>query len=147
MERGGQGTQAEQERGGGGVEPLVGDAEDPAVAYGAQVLPAALRDDALEGHAVARAAPGEDHHVGIGSSDGVRRGLLCGVAKELSAGGLDQLGDPGLRVDERLAPLLAIDDGARSASSAMRRARCCDLLLHFRDQRFCCFRRDARWSR
>ena len=116
MERGGKCAQAKQDAGCGAIEPLVCNAEDPALARSAQMLPAAPLNDALERHAITRAAPAEDHRVGIGSSDGFRSGLLCGVAKELSAGGFDQLCDPGLRVDERLAPLLAIDNGPWSVT-------------------------------
>src|ERR1700733_11381861 len=108
MERGGKCAQAKQDAGCGAVEPLVCNAEDAALPHSAQVLPAAPLNDALERHAIARTAPAEDHCVGIGSSDGVRGGLLCGVAEELSAGRFDQLCDPGLRMDERLAPLFAI---------------------------------------
>src|ERR1700761_271914 len=120
MERGGKGAQTKQAAGCGAVEPLVCNAEDAALPHSAQVLPAAPLNNALEGHAIARAAPAEDHRVGIGISDCVRSGLFCGVAKELSAGGFDQLGDPGLRMDERLAPLLAIDDGAQSVTCGPR---------------------------
>ena len=111
MERGGKGTQAKQDAGRGAVEPLVCNAEDPALAHSVQVQPASPLNDALKGHAITCAAPTEDHRVGIGSGDGIRSGLLRRVAKKLSAGGLDQLRDPRLRVDERLAPFLAIDDG------------------------------------
>src|ERR1700733_2084312 len=98
MERGGQCAQAKQDAGCGAVEPLVCNAEDPALPHSAQVLPATPLNDALERYAIARAAPAEDHRVGIGSSDGVRSGLFCGVAEELSAGGFDQQGAPGLRM-------------------------------------------------
>src|ERR1700750_2485001 len=136
MKRCCQGTQAKQDTGRGAVEPLVCNAEDPALPHSVQMLPAAPLNNALEGHAITCAAPAEDHSVGIGGGDGIRSGLLCRVAKELSAGGLDKLRDPRLRVDERLAPFLAIDDGPQSIAGGAS-ARCCNLLLHFIDQRFC----------
>src|ERR1700761_2729920 len=108
MERGGKGAQTKQDAGRGAVEPLVCNAEDAALPHSAQVLPAAPLNNALERHAIARAAPAEDHRVGIGGSDGFGGGLLCGVAEELSAGGCDQLCHPGLRMDKGLTPLFAV---------------------------------------
>jgi hypothetical protein len=120
MERGGKCAQAKQDAGRGAVEPFVCNAKDAALPHSAQVLPAAPFNDTLERHAITRAAPAEDHRVGIGSSDGLRSGLLGGGAEELSAGSFDQLCDPGLRMDERLAPLFAIDDGAWSVTCGLR---------------------------
>ena len=69
---------------GGGVEELVGDAEDVAVADGAEVVPVALLDDAGEGNAVAGAAPGEDEGVGVGGGDFFRGGVGTGVAEGIA---------------------------------------------------------------
>ena len=110
---GGEGAEAFHEGVSGGVEELVGDAEDVAVADGAEVVPVALLDDAGEGDAVARAAPRKDQRVGVGGRDFFRRGVCAGFAEVLAPGCGDQLGDPALGADQRLAPLLAIDGGVR----------------------------------
>ena len=52
--------QAFQEGGAGGVEEFVGDAEDAVVLDGAEMVPVALGDDAVEGDAVPCSAPGEE---------------------------------------------------------------------------------------
>ena len=70
MGRGGDAGQAFEEGVGGGVEVLVGDAEDPAFADGFEGLPVALRDDALEGDAIPCSAPGEEEDVGVCDGDG-----------------------------------------------------------------------------
>jgi hypothetical protein len=49
--------EALEESVGGGIEELVGDAEDPAFADGFQVLPVALGDDAFEWDAIPCSAP------------------------------------------------------------------------------------------
>ena len=58
--------QALQERVRGGVEELIGDAEDPALSDGPERLPIALSDDAFEGDAIPCSAPGEEEYVGTG---------------------------------------------------------------------------------
>ena len=71
---------------GGGVEVLVGDAIDLAVADGAEVAPVALVDDAGERDAIARATPGEKEDVGIGRGDGFGCCVRAGSAEEVAAG-------------------------------------------------------------
>ena len=63
------------------------------------------------GDAVSGAAPGEDEDVGVGFGDSFWRGVGSGYADEGSAGSGDELGNPGLGVDEGLAPLFAVDGG------------------------------------
>ena len=66
---GGDAGQAFDEGVGGGVEELVGDAEDPATADGFEGLPVTLGYDAIEGDAVPCSAPGEEEDVGVGGGD------------------------------------------------------------------------------
>ncbi len=86
---GGDAGKAFEERVGGGVEELVGDAEDPAVADGFEGLPVALLDDAIEGDAVPCSAPGEEEDVGVGGGDVFRGGVGAGCAEIAAAGGFD----------------------------------------------------------
>ena len=72
--------EAFEERGGGGVEVLVGDAIDLAVLDGLEVVPVALGDDTVEGDAVPCSAPGEEEDVRVGSGDGFGSGLRTGSA-------------------------------------------------------------------
>ena len=104
----GQGTQAEEQRWGGSVKPLVCNAEDTAIAHSAEIVPATLCDHALKRDAVAGAAPGEDQEIGIGGRNCFGCGLLCGLANKLPTGGVNQFCNPWLRMDERLAPFFAI---------------------------------------
>ena len=110
--------QALEQRGRGGVEELIGDAEDSALADGAERLPVALSDDAFEGDAIPCSAPGEEEDVGIGFGYCFRRGVGAGFAEILASGGLYQFGDPGLGVDEGFAPFFAVDGGDLGAALA-----------------------------
>ena len=78
----GDGGEAFEEGGGGGVEELVRDAVDPAVADGAEVVPVALGDDAVEGDTVPCSAPGEEEDVRVGGGYGVGGGVGAGFAEE-----------------------------------------------------------------
>ncbi len=90
MECGGDAAEAfEQSGGGGSVEKCVGDTEDAAVAHGAEVVPVALGDDALEGDAVPCSAPGEEEDVGVGGGDVFLGGVGAGCAEIAAAGGFD----------------------------------------------------------
>ena len=100
-----------EEGGGWSVEELVGDAVDLAVADRAEVVPVALGYDAVEGDAVPCSAPGEEEDVGVGCDDGFGCGLGAGCAHECASGCGDEFGDPGLGVDEGIAPLFAVDGG------------------------------------
>jgi hypothetical protein len=93
------------------VEELVGDAEDAAFADGAEMVPVALRYDFFERDAVSGSAPGKEENVGVGFGYGLWSGVGAGFAEVLATGNFDQIRDPGLRVDEGLAPFFAIDDG------------------------------------
>ena len=75
-------------------------------------MPVALGDDAFEGDAIPCSAPGEEEDVGVGGGDGFGGGVGAGCAEISASGGFDQLGDPGLGVDEGFAPLFAVDDGS-----------------------------------
>jgi hypothetical protein len=74
---------------GGGVEVLVRDAEDSALADGFEGLPVALGDDAIQGDAIPCSAPGEEEDVGVGGGDvfWCRVGARC--AEILASGGFD----------------------------------------------------------
>ncbi len=120
---------------GRGVEELVGDAEDAALTNSLEVMPVALSDDAFERDAVPCSAPGEEEDVGIGGRDLSWSCVGTGCAEVLASGGFDEFGNPRLGVDERLAPLFAVDDGRVGA-------RCASLTgdfdrgLHFGDEGF-----------
>jgi hypothetical protein len=73
------------------------------------MMPVALFDDTVEGDAVSGAAPGEEEDVGVGCDDGFGGGLDAGCAYEGASGCGDEFGDPGLGVDEGIAPLFAVD--------------------------------------
>jgi hypothetical protein len=77
---GGDAGQALEEGVGGGIEELVGDAEDSAVADGFEGLPIALGDDAIEGDAIPCSAPGEEEDVGVGGGDIFRGGVGARIA-------------------------------------------------------------------
>jgi hypothetical protein len=89
MRCGGYVGKAFEERGAGGVEELVGDAEDPALADGAEVLPVALGYDSFEGDAVSGSAPGEEEDVGVGRGYGFGGGVGAGLAEVVASGGFD----------------------------------------------------------
>ena len=80
------------------------------------MMPVALCDDAVEGNAVSGSAPGEEEDVGVGCCDGLGSGLGSGCADEGAAGCGYEFGDPGLRVDEGLAPLFTVDGGFCAAA-------------------------------
>ena len=52
-----------------GVQELVGDAEDSALANGFEVVPVSLGDDSLQWDSGTGSAPGEEENVGIGCGD------------------------------------------------------------------------------
>ncbi len=132
VESGGDGVKPAQERGRGGVEPFVADAEDLAVADGAEGLPVTLLDDAFEGDTITGAAPCGEDEVGIGGGDGLRRSGGTGEPKELAASGLDEFADPVLGVNERLTPFFTID--ARAGQRGGADADGFDGGLHLRDE-------------
>ena len=84
---GGDAREAFEEGVGGGVEILVGYAEDSALADGFEGVPVALLDDALEGDAIPCSAPGEEEDVGVGSGDVLCGGVGAWCAEVLAAGG------------------------------------------------------------
>jgi len=94
---------------GWGVEELIRDAEDAAVADGTEMLPVALCDDAVKRDTVSGAAPCEEKDVRVKGGDGLWRSVDAGSADETAVGGGDELSDPGLGMDERLAPFFAVD--------------------------------------
>jgi len=81
--------EAFEERVGGSVEELVGDAEDSAFLHGFQVMPVALLDDAIEGDAVPCSAPGEEEDVGVGGGDVFGGGVRAWGSQIASSGGFD----------------------------------------------------------
>jgi len=119
----------------GSVEELIWDAEDSTLPHGFEGVPVALLDHALKGNAIPCSAPGEEKNIRIGSGDCFCGGVSSWDTQILASGGFDKFGDPGLGVDERFAPLFAVDDrgvGARSAALAGG----CDGGLHVGDERF-----------
>ena len=89
MGGGGDAGQAFEEGVGGGIEELVGDAEDPAVADGFEGLPVALGYDAIEGDAIPCSAPGEEEDVGVGGGDVFWCCVRARCSQIASAGGFD----------------------------------------------------------
>jgi len=110
MDRGGYAGESFEQAGAGGVEELVGDAEDAALADSTEMVPVALGDDFFEWNAVSGSAPGEYEDIGIHCSYGFGGGVRTGLAQESTSRGLYQFGDPMLGVDKRLAPFFAVDD-------------------------------------
>ncbi len=108
--------QALQERVRRGVEELIGDTEDSAVADCVERLPIALSDDAFEGDAIPCSTPSEEEYVRTGFGYRFRSGVGAGFAQVFASGGLYEFGDPGLGVDEGFAPLFAVDDGGLGAA-------------------------------
>src|SRR5262245_33164376 len=100
----GQRIQPIQQGTGRRVQEFVVDAIDPALAPGFGLLPAVPGDDLFEWHAIAGAAPGGDDYVRISAADLLYGDLPARLAEESSAGDFDQLRDPALREDQRLAP-------------------------------------------
>jgi hypothetical protein len=88
---GGRGDAGEafEERVGGSVEELVGDAEDSALSDGFEGAPVALGDDAIQGDAIPCSAPGEEEDVGIGGCDFVCGGVGAGRTEVAAASGFD----------------------------------------------------------
>ena len=72
--------QALQERVRGGVEELIRDAEDSALADRSERLPVALGNDAFEGDAIPCSTPGEEEYVGVGFGYRFRSGVGAGFA-------------------------------------------------------------------
>src|SRR5215475_1962842 len=81
------------------VEQLVSDAIDSAILHSTQVVPAALLDDALQGHAVPGSAPGSNDYVGINGGDSISLSRRARRADELAVRSLDQFHDPELGMD------------------------------------------------
>ena len=133
---GGDAGQAFEKSWGGSVQVLVGDTEDASLADGLEMAPISLSDDTVEGDAIPCTAPGKKENVGIGGGYFFWRGVGAGDAEVTATGDFDQLGDPVLGVDERLAPLFAVDSWSVSAFAAP--AGGCDGGLHPRDEGFGC---------
>ena len=117
------------------VEELVGDAEDAMIADRFEGLPVALLDHAFEGNAIPCSAPTEEEYVRIFGSDVFGCGVGTGCTEVATAGCFDEFGDPGLGVDERLAPFFAVHDrGLGTAFAAATRGF--DGGLHLSDEGF-----------
>jgi hypothetical protein len=86
---GGDAGQAFEEGVGGGVEVLVGDAEDSALSDGFEGVPVTLGDDAIQGDAIPCSAPGEEEDVGVGGGDVFGGGVSAGCTEVAAAGGFD----------------------------------------------------------
>jgi hypothetical protein len=78
---GGDACEAFEEGLGRGVEELVGNAEDSALADGFEGVPVALLYDALKGNAIPCSAPGEEQDVGVGGGDGFGSCVRAGCAE------------------------------------------------------------------
>jgi hypothetical protein len=98
-----------ERRDGRSVKVLVGDAVHAAFPDSAEILPAALRDDTVERNTISRPAPRKEKDIGVDCCYGILGRLGTRRTDEGAACGADQFGDPRLRVDERLSPLLTVD--------------------------------------
>lgn len=137
MDGGGEGAQAAEERGRGGVKEFVANAIDAALLDRRHVVPGALKDDFFEWNAVAGAAPGGDDDVGGFGENRFGGSRFAGRSDELAACGVDQLGDPGLGCDQRLTPFFA--ENARAGFGGGRLADEIDFTLHIGDDAFASF--------
>jgi hypothetical protein len=120
---------------GRGVEELVRNAEDSALADGSEVVPASLGAYSFERDAGTGSAPGEEEDVWIGSGDVFWSGVGSGCAEVAATRGFDEFGDPRLGVDERLSPLFAVDSWCMGALRATESCRF-DGGLHLGDEGF-----------
>ena len=84
MDCGGYAGEAFEQARAGGVEELIGNAEDSAFADSAEMVPVALGYDLFEGNAVSGSAPGEEEDIGIGCGDGVGCSVSAGHAQVLA---------------------------------------------------------------
>ena len=89
---------------------MVRDTVRPVVQHRRQVLPATLRDHLCERYPVADAAPCKNHHVRLCGGHFFRTRVRSRFAQEPSASSLDQLCNLSLRANQRLAPLLTVDE-------------------------------------
>ena len=95
-----------------GIQKFIANAIDTPISDGASILPLPVSDDFFEGYAIARSAPGGDHDVRIETGDFFVGNLMPGSACEPASRSFDQLRDPGLRGDQRLAPFFAENSGS-----------------------------------
>src|SRR5277367_235304 len=94
------------------VEEFVTDAEYAGGLNRAASLPITLSHQFFKRHSITSAAPGGDHYIGIQSRYLVRRNFFSGRAHKFTARGINQLRNPALGCNERLAPFLAKDTRA-----------------------------------
>src|SRR5256885_11550543 len=97
--RGLEGVNSRHYSGSRSVEIFIVDTVDALFAGGCQRFPFALDDDFLEWNAIAGAAPGSNHNIGIELTDGFCSGLFSCFPNKLSSGGLNQFRDPWLRMN------------------------------------------------
>src|SRR5271166_3444860 len=88
------------------VQQLVADAEQPRLAYCRLLRPTTLLDDLLQRNTIASTAPCGENHVRLDCRDFFGSDRLPRRPDKLSSRSFDQFGDPRLRDDNRLAPLL-----------------------------------------
>src|SRR6476646_8226332 len=132
MYRGGETVQAAEKRGGRRVEIFVANAVDAAASYGRYVFPVAAAGDLFQRNAVAGSAPGGNDDIRIGRSDLLERNLRAGSSNEFTSSGFDQLFDPELRGNQRLAPFFA--ESSRLWQICRALADRFDLFLHIANQ-------------
>src|SRR5689334_19010877 len=121
-----------QQRAGWRVQKLVIDAIHSTLPCCFGLLPATADNNLFQRHAIPRAAPCRHDNVWIRVGDFFFRELFPRFAEEPSARGFHQFGHPALRQNQRLAPLLTIDQRLRYRSHLL--AHRLNLLLHFLNQ-------------
>src|SRR5437588_1613690 len=99
--------QTAQQRWSRRVEVLIRNAIDTGIARTSSSMPVAVLYNFLQGHAVTRSAPGSDEDLRIHAGDFVGRNLLSRRSEKFATCGLNQLRNPGLGGNQRLAPLFA----------------------------------------
>src|ERR1700722_14621045 len=115
MNRESQRLQTLQQSGCGSIQKFIANAENLAGEPRAGPLPAPIRNNLLQRHAVSPATPFCYDHFGIEMLNCLGCRLATRCAHEVPSSGVDQFRDPGLRCDERLAPFLTPDSGPSSS--------------------------------
>src|ERR1700722_6652225 len=106
-----------QKGGGRRVQELIPHTVNAKRASGASPLPFTVSHDLLEWDAVPCSAPGNNHNLRIHSSYFFSGNLLTRNTDKFAAGSFNQFSHPGLRCDQRLAPLLAENSWPRQSGS------------------------------
>ena len=109
------------------IQPFIRNAIKTALPDCAHFSPRPATNNLFQGNTIARSTPGGNQHIWICRSNGFSLDLLAGIADELPSCSGNQLRDPGLRCDQRFAPLFAEDGSALQQAKRMQ-DYCCTRL-------------------